>query len=173
MWPVLVRTKLLHDVCAQDTLLFVFFPKQMHVCGQGKHCAHTNKSSLTMRKMPDTCFFHKALRYQNQGKQSKTSGRQTSCKNTHMAPKTPMHRQLFPIPEGLKSTLLLAPCLALCIFSALDCICLFECCWDWQVASSSPVLFPAVPQWDTWAQTTTLQQTFPEDESEMSTAFGT
>lgn len=75
MWPVLMSTKLLHDVCAQDTFLFVFFPVQMHACGQGKHCAHTNKSSLTMQQMPDTCFSHKALRYQNHGKQSKTPGR--------------------------------------------------------------------------------------------------
>lgn len=174
MWPVLMSTKLLHNVCAQDTFLFVFFPVQMHACGQGKHCAHTNNSSLTMQQMPDTCFFHRALRYQNHGKQSKTPGRQTSCKSTWMALKTATHVQThILVTEGHKSTVFLAPYLVLSIFSALDCIYVFECCWDWQVASSSSVLFPAVPQWDTWALTTKLQQTFPEDESEMSTAFGT
>lgn len=61
------------------------------------------------------------------------------------------------------------PCPLLCIYSSLtlDCIYLFESCWGWQEASttSSPVLFPAVPQRGTGALTTKLQQTLPEDKS--------
>lgn len=41
-----------------------FLPHANDACGQGKHCAHTSKSSHAskMQQMPDTCFFHKVLR---------------------------------------------------------------------------------------------------------------
>lgn len=148
--------------------MFVFFPTQMMPVAKGSTVPIQVRAATQVRcsKCLTPAFFTKYSVPESW--KTKQNTRQNSCKNTCMALTTPMYRQIFPIPEGCKSTLLLAPC----IFSALDCICLFECCWDWQVASSSLVLFSAVPQWGTWALSTTLQQTFPEDEPDMSTVFG-
>lgn len=102
MWPVLMSTKLLHDVCAQDTFLFVFFPMQMHACGQGKHCAHTNKSSLTMQQMPDTCFFSQSTQLPESWK-TKQSTRQTDLWQEHLHSTYNTHVQTdIPNPRGIQ-----------------------------------------------------------------------
>lgn len=48
-------------------------------------CLYKSSHTSKMQQTLDTCFFHKVLRYQNNGKQTKTPGRQTSCKNSCIA----------------------------------------------------------------------------------------
>lgn len=171
MRPVLASTRLPHYTCVP----------RMHFCLFSSPCkcmpvakGSTAPTQTTAASQSSTCL--KPVLFKSAQVSRSRTGRQNTSQTDLLQAhfhdtSTPMYRQISPIPEECKSTLLLAPCpLLLCIYSSLTlgCTCLLELTSGQHHQQPCPF-----PYRGTRALTTASQQTFPEDESKMSAALGT